>query len=198
MTQGASSRAVLMQYPYEFLYWMECTLLKMRERARIGADLTAHSIMEKRILCLCCEEAEPLMERNGEEDALKEWAFVCLEIWIGSASCTPMSIWRRVVSIIFLTGQTDNFIGRDLYKKHPRPGSSKAAKRSGCFLWAGVVLSLLLAVFQGRAAGVAAEDLRKIGKVCVAGFEGDEAHRDVGALQHGFGLFDLFVDDEFV
>ena len=64
-----------MQYPYEFLYWMECTLLKMRERARIGADLTAHSIMEKRILCLCCEEAEPLMERNGEEDAPKEWAF---------------------------------------------------------------------------------------------------------------------------
>ena len=64
-----------MQYPYEFLYWMECTLLKMRERARIGADLTAHRIMEERILCLCCEEAEPLMERNGEEDAPKEWAF---------------------------------------------------------------------------------------------------------------------------
>lgn len=64
-----------MQYPYEFLYWMECTLLKMRERARIGADLTAHSIMEELPLYLCCEEAEPLMERNGEEDAPKEWVF---------------------------------------------------------------------------------------------------------------------------
>ena len=37
-----------MQYPYGFLYWMECTLSKMSERARIGADLTAHSIMENR------------------------------------------------------------------------------------------------------------------------------------------------------
>lgn len=65
----------LMQYQYEFLYWMECTLLKMRERARIGADLTAHSIMEELPLYLCCEEAESLMERNGEEDAPKEWVF---------------------------------------------------------------------------------------------------------------------------
>ncbi len=187
-----------MQYPYEFLYWMECTLLKMRERARIGADLTAHSITEELILCLCCEEAESLMERNGEEDAPKEWVFDLF------GDMDRISFLYSHVNLEedhfyhFLTGQTDNFIGRDLYKKHPRPGSSKAAKRSGVFLWAGVVLSLLLAVFQGRAAGVAAEDLRKIGKVCVAGFEGDEAHRDVGALQHGFGLFDFFVDDEFV
>ena len=180
-----------MQYPYEFLYWMECTLLKMRERARIGANLTAHSVMEERILCLCCEEAEPLMERNGEEDAPKEWVF---------------DLFGDMDRISFLYSHVNLEEGRfyhfshwaDRYKKHPRPGSSKAAKRSGVFLWAGVVLSLLLAVFQGRAAGVAAEDLRKIGKVCVAGFEGDEAHRDVGALQHGFGLFDLFVDDEFV
>ena len=64
-----------MQDTYEFWYWMACTLFKMRERARIGADLTAHSIMEERILCLCCEEAESLMERNGEEDAPEEWAF---------------------------------------------------------------------------------------------------------------------------
>lgn len=83
-------------------------------------------------------------------------------------------------------------------KKTPPTGFVEGGEAVGVFLWAGVVLSLLLAVFQGRAAGVAAEDLRKIGEICVAGFEGDEAHRDVGALQHGFGLFDLFVDDEFV
>lgn len=115
-----------MQYPYEFLYWMECTLLKMRERARIGADLTAHSVMEEPILYLCCEEAEPLMERNGEEDAPEEWVF---------------DLFGDMDRISFLYSHVNLEEGRfyhfshwaDRYKKHPRPGSSKAAKRSGCF-----------------------------------------------------------------
>lgn len=48
-----------------------CKALNWRDMA----DLTAHSITEELPLCLCCEEAESLMERNGEEDAPKEWVF---------------------------------------------------------------------------------------------------------------------------
>lgn len=116
-----------MQYPYEFLYWMECTLLKMRERARIGADLTAHSMMEERILCLCCEEAEPLMERNGEEDAPKKWAF---------------DLFGDVDRIRFLYSHVNLEEGRfyhfshwaDRYKKHPDRVRRRRRSGRGVFM----------------------------------------------------------------
>lgn len=116
-----------MQYPYEFLYWMECTLLKMRGRARIGADLTAHSIMEERILCLCCEEAEPLMERNGEKDAPKEWVF---------------DLFGDMDRIRFLYSHVNLEEGRfypfshwaDRYKKHPDRVRRRRRSGRGVFM----------------------------------------------------------------
>lgn len=73
----------LMQYHYEFLYRMKCTLLQMRTRAKHGLPMSAHSVMEELLICLCCEESSALMELSGgisgvdDDDAAssEEWMF---------------------------------------------------------------------------------------------------------------------------
>lgn len=55
----------LMQYNYEFLYWMKSTLLEMRMRAKRGLPMTAHSVVEELLLYLCYEESSVLIELSG-------------------------------------------------------------------------------------------------------------------------------------
>ena len=74
----------LMNYDYNFLYQMQCTLQEMRCHAGAGIDLTAHSVLEELILYLCCEEATPLLElsldsANTEATGDKDWVFNLFE-----------------------------------------------------------------------------------------------------------------------
>lgn len=71
----------LMQYDYQFLYQMKCTLRKMRLCAKNGLAMTAHSVMEELLLYLCYEEASALVELSGgisgleDEGYFEEWVF---------------------------------------------------------------------------------------------------------------------------
>lgn len=79
---GDLPRQFLMHYNYDFLYWMNCTLQGMRQRAKYGFPMTAHSVMEELLLYLCNEEATALIELSSgitkfEDDAAasEEWVF---------------------------------------------------------------------------------------------------------------------------
>ena len=80
---GSLPEQFLMQYNYEFLYQMKCTLCKMRMRAKSGLPMYAHSVMEELLFYLCCKESSVLMELNGnvcgiedsDGDDFEEWIF---------------------------------------------------------------------------------------------------------------------------
>lgn len=79
---GDLPKQFLMHYDYDFLYQMKCTLQCMRQRAKYGCPMTAHSVMEELLLYLCNEEATALIElssgtnRFEDDDAdSKEWVF---------------------------------------------------------------------------------------------------------------------------
>ena len=72
----------LMHYDYDFLYQMNCTLLGLRQRAKHGSPMTAHSVMEELLLYLCNEEATALIELSSgntgfedDDDTSEEWVF---------------------------------------------------------------------------------------------------------------------------
>lgn len=73
----------LMQYTYEFLYRMKCTLLGMRWRAQEGASMVAHSVLEELVLYCCSKEASFLIELSGgvrgsgeyDADEAEDWVF---------------------------------------------------------------------------------------------------------------------------
>lgn len=62
---GSLPEQFQMQYNYEFLHRMKCTLHNMRIRAKIGLPMTPHSVMEELLLYLCCEESSALIELSG-------------------------------------------------------------------------------------------------------------------------------------
>lgn len=79
---GDLPKQFLMHYDYDFLYQMKCTLQSMRQRAKYGRSMTAHSVMEELLLYLCNEEATALIELSSginsfedDDDASKEWVF---------------------------------------------------------------------------------------------------------------------------
>ena len=43
----------LIQYTYDFLYQLKCTLLRLRARAKNDSSMAAHSVMEELLLYLC-------------------------------------------------------------------------------------------------------------------------------------------------
>ena len=57
-------------------------------------------------------------------------------------------------------------------------------------------LAVLLPVFQRRKTGMTLEDLRKIGKIAVSGFQRHQADRNIRLRQHTPGLFHLLPDDK--
>lgn len=68
----------LMQYDYDFLYHMKCTLRLMRIQAGLGEPIVAHTVMEELILYLCSEEASAMLElddENFDADECTEWVF---------------------------------------------------------------------------------------------------------------------------
>lgn len=72
----------MMRYDYDFLYRMKCTLQSMREQAKHGCSMTAHSVMEELLLYLCAQEASAFIELSGginefedNDDASDEWVF---------------------------------------------------------------------------------------------------------------------------
>lgn len=60
----------LMRYDYEFLYNMNCVLLRLRRRAKLGMPMTAHSILEELIIYMCNEEAQAFVELGAGADDL--------------------------------------------------------------------------------------------------------------------------------
>ena len=63
----------LMYYDYNFLYQMKCVLQKMRERAKYGYSMEAHSVIEELILYLCSEEAAVYLDSNHSYH-FKNWS----------------------------------------------------------------------------------------------------------------------------
>lgn len=83
MIDGSLPPQFLMQYDYDFLYQMKCTLLGLRWIAGNGLPVIAHSVMEELLIYLCNEEAQAMLELSeGMEDAgesgdayLGDWVF---------------------------------------------------------------------------------------------------------------------------
>lgn len=72
----------LMEYNYEFLHLMKCTLRGLRESASKGLFIIAHSVLDELIIYLCSEEASGLIELSGgvyemedDDESFKEWVF---------------------------------------------------------------------------------------------------------------------------
>jgi transcriptional regulator with XRE-family HTH domain len=58
----------LMRYDYDFIYHMKCVLLQLRQEAKYGTPMTAHSILEELIIYLCNEEAQAFIEVSAGAD----------------------------------------------------------------------------------------------------------------------------------
>lgn len=73
----------LMNYDYEFVYRMKCSLRQMRMRAKSDLPMTAHCVMEELLIYLCNEEASGIIELSGgmfenDDDIAadsEEWVF---------------------------------------------------------------------------------------------------------------------------
>lgn len=74
----------LLQYDYDFLYQMKCTLEKLRDCAGFGIEIIAHSVMDELVIYLSNEEAKTYValsdesfEPNKKEkyDYEKDWMF---------------------------------------------------------------------------------------------------------------------------
>lgn len=69
----------LMNYDYDFLYIMKSKLIQLRQHAKWGHKIIAHSVLEEIILVLVEEESEFLLESYDnlelEDDYWKEWAY---------------------------------------------------------------------------------------------------------------------------
>ncbi len=63
----------IMKYDYDFLYRMKCTLADLRMRAKLGAPIVAHSVMEELTIYLCSEEASALIELGTDVDELEKY-----------------------------------------------------------------------------------------------------------------------------
>jgi transcriptional regulator with XRE-family HTH domain len=57
----------LTRYDYDFLFHMKCNLLIMRQRAKSGVSLIAHSVLDELIIYLCNEEALGFIEITEAE-----------------------------------------------------------------------------------------------------------------------------------
>lgn len=71
----------LMHYDYEFLYRMQCALLNMRERAKLGESMLAHSVMEELLFYLCQECASVLIDLDVRVDGLEKYDLSYVEEW---------------------------------------------------------------------------------------------------------------------
>lgn len=73
--QDSLPEQFLTHYDYEFLYFMKCALMGLRERAKSGFPVKAHSVMEELVIYLCNEEASALIELSGGISGSEDWVF---------------------------------------------------------------------------------------------------------------------------
>ena len=71
-----------MNYNYEFLYQLKCTLQNMKMRAKSGYPMTAYSVMEELLIYLCNEEGSVLMELSGTGSTYEDDSSTENEDWI--------------------------------------------------------------------------------------------------------------------
>lgn len=72
----------LTQYNYDFLYRLKCTVYELRARAKRGASMAAHSIMEELILYLCNKEATALIELSDDSDRFENKEGIDAGAWV--------------------------------------------------------------------------------------------------------------------
>lgn len=78
---GELPEQFLMHYDFDFLYELKCNLCQLREHAKCGVSMVAHSVMEELLIYLCNEEATALIELScaGNEFAddfyTEDWVF---------------------------------------------------------------------------------------------------------------------------
>lgn len=72
----------LTHYDYDFLYQLKCTLCNLRARAKGGASMVAHSVMEELILYLCNEESTALIELSGGINESENEDDIDTEEWV--------------------------------------------------------------------------------------------------------------------
>ena len=67
----------LTRYDYEFVYALKCSLFLLREKARYGVQMLAHSVIEELIFYLIVEETRYFLEMNGyiPDADWDEWIF---------------------------------------------------------------------------------------------------------------------------
>lgn len=79
---GDLPQQFLMCYDYNFLYQLKCTLCALRVRAKYGAAIVAHSVMEELLLYLCSEESTALIELCGSSDESEDEEEVYTGNWV--------------------------------------------------------------------------------------------------------------------
>ena len=79
---GSLPEQFLTRYDYDFLYQLKCTLCKLRARAKYGASMEAHSVMEELLLYLCSEESTALIELSNGSDASEKEEDIYTEEWV--------------------------------------------------------------------------------------------------------------------
>ena len=63
----------LMNYDYEFLYALRAELILLREIARSGRKIIAHSVLDELILCIIADESEYLIENEIDLNVNQDW-----------------------------------------------------------------------------------------------------------------------------
>ena len=80
---GTLPEQFLTYYDFEFLYHLKCTLYELRQRAKRGDSMTAHSVLEELVLYLCSQEGDVFIELcsgnaefdEEEESSGEDWVF---------------------------------------------------------------------------------------------------------------------------
>lgn len=72
----------LTHYDYDFLYQLKCALCALRGRAKCGAPMAAHSVMEELIFYLCNEESTVFLELSDSADELKGEEDIYTKDWV--------------------------------------------------------------------------------------------------------------------
>lgn len=93
----------LMEYDYEVLYLMSKTVYLFRQKAKTGAPLVAHSVLEELCLYLMVEEATILMEDMAEQLSEEEQEdFIYSSTWVFDLF-DDMDVYTFLYSDAYLT-----------------------------------------------------------------------------------------------
>ena len=87
----------LMEYDYDFLYYLKMILLRLRMRVAQEEPITIRTVAEEVLLCLAVEESRFLMERVScpryrwkRKRSGTAGLLICATIWTSSHFCIPV------------------------------------------------------------------------------------------------------------